>query len=299
MNYLIHLLILFEIYAVLALGANVVVGYCGLLTLSHAGFVGIGAYIVALLTKVYDWGYLPSVAVAVLTASTASLVVSLPARRLGGDSFVLVTLAIQALIFSILYNWSEYGEPLGSWANMTNGAQGIGQIPRPRVLSWSIDAPIEFAVLSTAVAALSLGVAWRLLSSPWGRLLQCMRDDEAALRALGKDTNLLKVQAFALSCALAAVSGALYAGHFRHIQPTAFALDASILTLTMVSIGGVGNLRGPLVGSLVVVSLPEALRFLALPDAYAANLRLLIYGGLLVLFMHLRPQGIAGRYRLD
>ena len=126
-----------------------------------------------------------------------------------------------------------------------------------------------------------------------------MREDELAARGLGKNTRLAKVQAFAISSALVAVAGSLYAAHVRYIDPSSATLDESILMLSMVIVGGIGNFRGPIVGAGLLLLLPEALRFLQLPDALAANLRMLIYGLLLVLLMHFRPQGIAGRLRVQ
>lgn len=124
-----------------------------------------------------------------------------------------------------------------------------------------------------------------------------MRDDELASRGLGKNTRLLKIQAIAVSCGFVAVAGALYAAHIRYIDPSAASLDEGILMLSMVIVGGVGNFRGPVVGAATLIALPEVLRFLRLPDALAANLRMFIYGLLLVVMMHVRPQGIAGEYR--
>jgi branched-chain amino acid transport system permease protein len=124
-----------------------------------------------------------------------------------------------------------------------------------------------------------------------------MRDDELATRSLGKEVRWVKVQVFAVSCALAAVGGALYAAYVGYIDPSTASLDESILLLSFVLVGGVGNLRGPIVGAAVLIALPEVLRFVALPDSLAAEVRLMVYGLLLVGMMHVRPQGLAGVYR--
>lgn len=299
MNYLLHLLIYFDIYLVVALSLNLVVGYCGMLTLAHAGYYAVGAYVYALLALNLGWGFVPAALAAAAFAGILSLAVSLPSWRLKGDFFVLVTLAVQALIFSALYNWSSSGEPLGSWRNLTNGPFGISGIPRPSLFGWTPNSMGVHAAFATVVAGVCALVLYRLTSSPWGRLLQAMREDELAARGLGKNTRLAKVQAFAISGAMVAVAGALYAGHVRYIDPSSASLDESILMLSMVIVGGLGNFRGPVVGVAVLILLPEALRFLQLPNAQAANLRLLIYGLLLVLMMHFRPQGISGKYRLE
>ena len=299
MNYLLHLLVYFDIYAIVALSLNLIVGYCGLLTLAHAGYYAIGGYACALLMLTVGWGFLPALLAGALLSAVASLAVSLPAWRLRGDFFVLASLAVQTLIFSTLYNWSSAEAPLGSWENLTNGPFGLTGIPRPRLFGWEISGTFSYAVFATGIAGLCGFMLWRLKSSPWGRLLLAMREDELAARGLGKNTRLAKVQAFAIASAMAAVAGSLYAAYVRYLDPSSASLDESILMLSMVIVGGLGNFRGPLVGAATLVGLPEILRFLALPDAQAANLRLLIYGLLLVLMMHLRPQGIAGDYRMQ
>lgn len=174
----------------------------------------------------------------------------------------------------------------------------ITGIPRPDLFGWTLATPQAFAIFATVVAAVCAFVLWRLKVSPWGRLLLAMREDELAARGLGKNTRLAKVQAFAISTALVAIAGALYAAHVRYLDPSSASLDEGILMLSMVIIGGLGNFRGPIIGAAVLILLPEALRFLQLPDAQAANLRMLIYGMLLILMMHFRSQGIAGQYRM-
>ncbi len=299
MNYLLHLLVYFNIYVIVALSLNLIVGYCGLLTLAHAGYYAIGGYAYALLSLNLGWDFIPAALAGALLSAVLSLAVSLPSWRLRGDFFVLASLSVQALIFSALYNWSSADAPLGSWTNLTNGPFGITGIPRPRLFGWIITTPTAFALFATVVAAFCAGILWRLKGSPWGRLLLSMREDELAARGLGKNTRLVKVHAFAISGGLVAVAGALYAAHVRYLDPSSASLDESILMLSMVIVGGLGNFRGPVVGAAVLIGLPELLRFLALPDAQAANLRLLIYGLLLILMMHFRPQGIAGEYRMQ
>ncbi len=210
----------------------------------------------------------------------------------------MVSLAVQALLFSLLYNWFNAGAPVGSLSNLTNGPFGIAGIPRPTILGYRLDSIGSIAALSLGLLVPSALVFWRLKGSPWGRLLQAMRDDELAARGLGKNTRLAKVQAFAFACAFAGLAGVIYASYVSYIDPSSASLDESILMLSMLLVGGAGNFRGPLVGAAVLLAIPEVLRFAAIPDAVAANLRLLIYGLLLVVMMHLRSQGLAGEYRV-
>ena len=141
MNYLLHLLIYFDIYVIVALSLNIVVGYCGLLTLAHAGYFVVGAYTYALVTLKLGFGFIPAAFLAVLVAGILSLAISLPAWRFKGDFFVMISLAVQTLIFSLLYNWFSPNAEPGTLANLTNGPFGLAGISKPAIGS------IKFAPL--------------------------------------------------------------------------------------------------------------------------------------------------------
>lgn len=288
MNYIFHLLIYFEIYAIVALSLNLLIGYGGLLQVAHAAYFGIGAYTAVLLwTAKYNPGFFPGLLAGATIASVLSLLVSLPAWRFRGDYFVMISIAVQTLIYSLIYNWTD----------LTNGPYGISGIPRPVIFDYRFVTTGSIALLY-GFLALGLGILISLLKwSPFGRALQSMRDDELAARSIGIPVDWLKLQAFAFSSALVGLAGGLYAAYASYIDPTSFSLNESILMLSMVIVGGTGNVRGPLVGAAVLILLPEALRLLNFPEAIAANVRLLSYGLLLVIMMHLRPQGLAGTYR--
>jgi len=299
MNYLLHLIIYLDIYIIVALSLNIVVGYCGLLTLAHAGYFAVGSYAYALASLYLGWGFFPSLALGMVIAAILSLAISLPAWRFRGDFFVMISLAVQVLLFSLFYNWTSPEASPGTWANLTNGPFGLAGIPKPAIFSIQFATIASIATLSLILAGICALFSWILLVSPWGRLLEAVRDDELAARGLGKNVRLIKVQVFAIACAMVAVAGALYASYVGYIDPTAASLDESILMLCMVIVGGVGSFRGPIVGAFVLLAIPEILRFADIPDAVAANIRLLAYGLLLVLMMHFRPQGLAGEYRIE
>jgi branched-chain amino acid transport system permease protein len=289
MNYLYHLLVYFEIYSIIAMSLNLLIGYGGLLQVAHAAYYGIGAYVAALLWTKLGWGFFPGLGAGALLAALCSLLVSLPAWRYRGDYFVMISIAVQMLIYALLYNWTD----------LTNGPFGITGISRPRIFDYNF---VTTGSVSVLYGVLALGLGWILALlkwSPFGRALQAMRDDELVARSVGIPVEWLKLQAFALASAMVGIAGGLYASYVSYIDPTSFSLDESILMLSMVIIGGTGNVRGPLVGAAVLILLPEALRFLHMPDAVAANIRLLAYGLLLIIMMHLRPQGLAGVYRYN
>ena len=155
-------------------------------------------------------------------------------------------------------------------------------------------------LLFTIIAVVLLILSRHLLNSPWGNLLKAIRDDELAARGLGKNVRLAKVQAVAIACALAALAGVMYSSLVNFVDPSIADLPEAILMISMVIVGGVGNsFRGPFVGALVLIALPELLRFLEIPGTLSGQLRLAVYGLLLVLLMHFRPQGLAGEYRMQ
>lgn len=289
MSYIPHLLIYLNIYLIVAMSLNLVVGYCGLLTLAHAGYFALGSYVYGLSTLKLNFDFFSASALAIAVPTLLSLLVSLPAWRLRGNFFVLVSLAIQALIFSALYNLT----------NLTNGPFGLSGIAKPTFLGQPLSNAWSILFLTTGITFICGVTVAILLRSPWGRLLQAVRDDDLAAQSLGKQTHWIKMQVFAIACGLVGLAGALYASYVGYIDPSLASLDESILMLSMVIVGGVGNVIGPLVGAGVLLAIPEVLRFVAMPESMAANVRLLLYGVLLVVMMHIRPQGIAGRYRVE
>ena len=300
MNYLIHLLILFDIYLIVALSLNLIVGYVGLLTLAHASYFALGSYIYALTTTLLGWGFISSAVLAVVATVALSFLLSISSWRFRGDFFILISLAIQVVIFSVLKNWHDPSQEIGTWRNMTNGDFGIAGVPPPDIFGYVFDDRIAVAILFTGFAAAAALLSRRLLHSPWGRMLRAMRDDELAARGLGKAVRLAKVQAIAIGCGMAGFAGVMLSSYVAYINPANADINEATLLLSMIIIGGVGNsFIGPCIGAALLIGIPEALRFLDLPITLAAELRLMIYGLLLILFMHWRPQGVAGSYRLE
>lgn len=289
MNYILHLLIYLEIYILVAISLNLLVGYGGLLQVAHAAYYGIGAYTAALLSLKFGFSFLSATFIASLVAGFLSLLVSLPAWRFKGDAFVMISLAVQMALFAVFYNWID----------LTGGPFGITSIPKPAIGNSSFATQNSIVVLYGLIVLGCITIIGVLKKSAFGRSLQAMRDDELAARSLGIPTKKLKVQTFFTGSAIVGLAGALYAFYATYIDPTSFTLDESILMLSMIVVGGTGNLKGPLVGALTLIAIPEILRLLELPGSVAANVRLLVYGLLLVLLMLWRPQGIAGRYRFE
>ena len=300
MNYLLHLLILFDIYLVVALSLNIIVGYVGLLTLAHAAYFGIGAYTYAVTAMMLDWGFIPAALLAVVIGALLSAMMSVASWRFRGDFFVLISLAIQVMIFAILKNWHDPTQPVGSLSNMTNGDYGLAGVPSPNIFGYVFEDKVAVALLFTAFAIAAVLLSRYLLESPWGRMLRALRDDELAARGLGKNVRAAKVWAVAIACGMAGFAGAMLSSYISFVNPTISDINEAALLLSMIIIGGVGNsFRGPFFGALLLILIPEGLRFVDMPITLAAEMRLMIYGLLLVAFMHWRPQGVAGSYRME
>lgn len=289
MEYVIHLIILINIYIILTTSSNLLVGVTNLLSLGQAALYGIGAYLSVLALMVFHWPLIPTLLFSMIITGLLSLLLAWPSLRLKGDYFVLATLGFQLIVFNILYNW----------VSVTRGPYGIPGIPNPKLFGdVEISGLWAFLALSLVLAVIVIFLFHNLIHSPFGRALRGVRDDELSMQALGKNVTAFKIQAFVISSAFIAISGFLYATYVSYIDPTSFNLDESIFILSALIVGGLGNIRGPIIGALVVILLPEALRFIGLPDSVAANIRQIIYGLALIVLMRFRPQGIAGNYAI-
>lgn len=286
MEYFLHILILIGIYTILAVSLDLLAGHAGLLSIAHAAFYGLGAYTSALLAVHTGAPFLVGIFVGMAVATLVSLVVSLPSLRLHDDYFVIATFGFQMILFSVFNNWMD----------VTRGPLGIPGIPQPSIFGWTLQSHSGFVVLAALLATFAYVVVGRISTSPFGRVLRAIRENEVFAQALGKNTLRFKVTAFAVSAALAASAGSLYAHYITYIDPTSFTVMESILVISMVIIGGAGSPWGPLIGAVVLVTLPEALRFVGLPSSVAANLRQIFYGTLLVVMMMVRPRGLVGHY---
>ncbi len=286
MNYLFHIIVMLGIYSIFIQSLNITMGYTGLISLSQAAFYGIGAYITALLMLKFNLNFFIALPIAVIFTVILSFVVSIPSLRLKGDYFILATLGFQIIIFNIMYNW----------VSLTRGPYGIPGIPSPEILGIKFDNPLKFSIISTMLALLILYVFYLMTSTKFGKILKAIREDEIATSTLGKNTTKFKIIAFSIGAGIASIAGSLFATYFTYIDPTSFTLNESVLLVTILTIGGGGNIKGPLVGTVIIILLPEILRFLAIPDTIAANIRVMLYAVALILILLYKPQGIAGEY---
>ncbi len=286
MEYILHVIIMLNIYILLVLSANLPIGMANLLTMCQAAFYGIGAYISAFFLMQFDLPFIGIMLIVMILTGLFSYTVSFASVRLKGDYFILATLGFQMIVYTVLYNWTD----------VTRGPYGIPGIPGIKLLGlWDISGNIwAYFIVTTIISFVVICLFQKLKNSPYGRILKAIRDDELSVKALGRDTAQIKSWAFFLSASLAGLAGLMYASYVGYIDPTSFTLDESIFIVSALFIGGTGNVKGPVSGALFVILLPEILRFVGMPDTIAANMRQIIYGLTLVLVMYFRPQGISG-----
>lgn len=273
--YALRVVNLAAILAIAALGLQIIVGYTGQFSFGHAAFYGVGAYTAALLAIKLKLPFLLALPASVVAAGLAGAAIA-PVLRLNGHYLAIATLAIGEIVPLLITNWKP----------LTNGAYGLYGIPSPTLGPFAIDSDPAYFFLISGVLALAWFAAVRLVRSRFGRALVAVRENELAATASGINPLRQKSAAFVCGSACAGAAGALYASYASTINPEFFTFPASVQMVVMVVIGGLGSLPGAVVGALVVVLLPEVLRAFA-------EYRLVIYGGLIIVFMRFLPGGLA------
>lgn len=283
--YFIHLGILVCIYIMLALGFNLVVGYTGLLHFGFIGVFGVGAYTAALSARILHLPFALGVLAAMLVGVLVSCLLALPARRIFGDYFALATLGFHFVALAVFLNWDS----------LTRGSLGLPGIPRPAGFA---ENP-KFFVLALLLTVLVYVVLRRLVRSPFGHALEAVRDDEEVAAALGKPIFKLKLVAMVLSGAIAGLAGALLAHYIQFIAPSSFGIDILLWSVAAVILGGLASMEGAVIGMTLLFVLSEPLRFLNLPLDLIGSLRTIIFMGLLIIILLVKPKGLMGRAQLE
>jgi branched-chain amino acid transport system permease protein len=269
------------LFALLAMGLNIVVGLAGLLDLGYVAFWAIGAYTVAIFSgagplkfvHLSTWQILP---LGVAFAMIAGFVLGLPVLRLRGDYLAIVTLGFGEIIRITASNLD----------GVTRGPQGIAGVPHPRIggYDFGVD-PVPYYYWVVAVVLLMILVIRRLDRSRIGRAWVAIREDEVAAEAMGINTFRMKLWAFAIGASTAGFAGVIQGSKISYVSPQSFQIIVSILILSMVVLGGMGSSFGPIVGAVIITVAPELLR-------EAQDYRFLLFGAVLVIMMIFRPEGI-------
>lgn len=269
------------LYALLALGLNLILGEAGLYDMGHAAFFAVGAYTNAVLSTRLAVPVLLTLPAAACAAGLFAALVALPVLRLRGDYLLIVTVGVGEIVRIALVN---------DVAGLTGGSNGIFGIPRPVLLGAKLKTPEQFFFLIWGAVAVTVLVFRRLSVSRFGRALRAIREDEVAAEGSGIDTARAKLIVFVLGSAWAGMAGTLFAAKMTVVSPESFGFWESVLVFAMVLLGGAGSIPGVLFGAFLVAGLPELFRGLA-------SARMLVFGLALMVMMVVRPHGLWPRRR--
>ena len=270
--YMLQIFVNVGIAIVLALGLNVITGLTGQLSLGHAAFMSIGAFTSAMVTIKTGLPFVANLAVTGVVTAIVAALIGFPILRLTGDYLAICTLGFAEIVKVFFLNFEPTNKALG----LTVPPAKTG-IPMP-IYVWF-------------VAILAIILVTFVQNSRFGRALKAIREDEIAADAMGINTARYKIQAFALGSFLAGIGGGLYAHFLSYINPSDFGFLKSVDILAMVVLGGLGSVPGAVIGSSILASAPEFLRFMS-------QYRMLVYGALLVFLMVFRPNGLLGGVNL-
>lgn len=285
-SYGIYMMTLLCVYLMAAFGLNLIVGYAGQMSIGQAAFYGIGAYTAAILMTKLGLSFWVVLPVAALICFAIGLALGFPALRVQHHYLAFATLGFNVLVFLVMRNEQT----------LTGGPFGIANIPRPSLFGYSLDGALPFFYFTFASVIVLAAMMWWLLRSPWGRAFAALRDNPIRAESTGVNITAYTLLAFAIGAACAGIGGVYLAALVNFIEPGQFHLSVSLMMLLAVIVGGSGRFFGPVLGSVVVVLLPEWLRFLQ--DWYLAIfgfavIVMMVYlpGGLLSLADRLKPGG--------
>lgn len=275
MEYVLHLFVFVGIYVMLSQSLALSVGFGGLVSLTQAGFYGIGAYSAALLSVRLSFPFLAILPLSMLINTVIAIFVSSIVLRTVDDYFVICTMGVQIIIMSLMNNWMS----------LTNGPLGISGVFDATLFGFNLDTRISYIVLTYVFVGLIYLIVSLLTRSAFGLTLRVLSEDEIFAQSLGKNVRLHKMTAFSVSAMLAAIPGVIYAHYMKYIDPISFTIDESIFILCIVIIGGANKMWKIALTATLLFVFPELLRFIGIPSELAANLRQILYGVLLIVVL--------------
>jgi branched-chain amino acid transport system permease protein len=274
--YFSHILILGGIYIILALGQNIVTGYCGQIHLGMAGFYAIGSYASAILCTQLGASFWLALPLSAAAAAIAGIVVGLPALKVrGGVYLVLVTVSFAGIIQVIL----------NQWVSLTKGPMGIVGIPAPRIAGFEISSLVHWFYLTYFFVVLVTLFSTRLVHSRIGRSFVAVRESETSAQSIGINLAFYKVLAFLISAAFAGLAGAIYAHYMTTISPDVYGFNLSVLVLMMIVVGGISSIPGSILGGVTLAIVPELLRVFG-------SFQMIVYGLGIILATIFLPSGL-------
>jgi branched-chain amino acid transport system permease protein len=274
--YLLRVVTTILVYACVAIGLNLILGYGGLISFGHAAFFGIGAYTVALLMIKLDWSFLAATGAGILLSVIMGALVGLTAWRVRGDYLALVTLGFVGITTLFMNNWVP----------LTGGPSGIPGVPLPTIFGYQLSASDGVYYLCLVTVGIVTGVCALISRSYFGRALLTIREDEIVARANGINVPAVKVTVFAIGAGIAGLAGAIQAASLGYVGPASFTLDQSILMVEIVVVGGMASTWGPLIGSTILVAATEFFRF-------APAWRPAVFGAVMIVILIVRADGVA------
>lgn len=281
--YQINIMTTVLMYVMLGLGLNIVVGLAGLLDLGYVAFYAVGAYSYALLNYHYGLNFWFALPIGALIGAAFGILLGFPVLRLRGDYLAIVTLGFGEIIRLILQNWNKF----------SFGPSGIANIPRPALFGFQFSlesASIYLYFIMICLVILTVFIVNRLQNSRIGRAWIALREDEIACQAMGIDKVRTKLTAFALGATWAGMVGVIFAAKTTFINPASFTFLESAMILSIVVLGGMGSVKGVIIGAFILILLPEYLRAFS-------DFRMLLFGAIMVIMMVFRPQGIISDIR--
>lgn len=272
-GYVFSVILDISIFALLALSLNIIIGYAGQAMMGHAAFFGIGAYAAAIMTNagINFWISLP---LAMAVTAVFGAVLGFISLRLKDDFLAITTIGINFVAVALFQNKAIFGGSLGM------------AVKTPTIFGQRMTT-VHFLVLTVLLNVLVCLLIRKMTRSWFGLALASLRNDEGAAQSFGINVRQYKVLAFIIGTAIAGLTGAVYVHRMKYIFSTDFAFVISITIISMVVVGGVGTIRGPLLGAVLLGAAPELLRF-------ASDYRQILYGGIIVLMMRFQPQGLLG-----
>jgi branched-chain amino acid transport system permease protein len=281
MEYLYSVLILIGLNTIMASSFNLIIGFGGLISIAHPIFFALAGYCSAILSMQFGVPIPLGILIGTLFATALSVALSLPSLRVSGDYLLIASIGFQLGFVEVIKNIEFAG-----------AASGLTAIPS---LFSGPQRSLAFVLTVFVLAGLVVWLVHRLTHGDYGRAIQAMRDDEECFASLGRNAMAIKIAIFAVGSGIAGLAGALYAHYSEFLSPEQFGIVQSALILTMVVVGGMGTTAGPVVGALLLTALPQAITFLNLPPSVMAPLQGMLYTGLVVLFLFLRPAGLLSK----
>lgn len=277
-EYFIQLLTLISIYAITVIALNLSMGFTGLLNLGHMVFFGIGAYISAILT-LHGIPWYIAIFIAGAIASMLGIVICSITSKLKGDYIAMVTLGLVFIAIAVSRNW----------ISLTRGALGLPGVPD------IIRNNFYYMLFTLGIAGLCVLIFYKLINSETGKIFQAIRDDETAAMILGKNTYFYKALSMAVSTFFAGIAGSLFVHHINFVDPTIFELEFFIMILAMLIAGGLGSIKGSIVGVFIVSILSESVRFVSFSPALIGAFRDMAFAVVLIAILLFKPRGIFGK----